>query len=905
MKKIVSIFLMLMLSLPTTILAFAEETQNYEYILPMEFARIERLDNCYIAYDKQEKCAIYSLSGEKLTDDYDFIGPFNENGIAIVRTDNISYTVNSQGDVIGKFDKRIMDDSGTYILMNLDDANEDGRPSSYFMGEFGVCLYTGELLKVLPYEKFNPPKNSGFGITFSGNRLLFTENGLWGAIDENFNTVIEPVYSIIYPFETETGITVARKADGKYGLIDKNGNIIVDFVYDLIQPLSYSGGKVNSYIVMQGNEYMALQGEKYGMLDKYGNIIKEIDELVPQTLYEEYELISVYKKNNREDKEQYGNLYGLIDYEGNVIIPVEHTNIGHISDGIIPAQKSYDHNGYYDLNGNEITEFKYRGASPFSDGLAFVSSCIDDVWTHEVINTKGETVFNPTGWSDGFYGGIAHNADGILIDTNGEVVINNPEWLTVSGLAWWSYKNDGTFVVMGENGYGVVKYNGYISDWAKAEVDEAKNLGIINNDVGYLYQIPITREMFCEFAYNYIVEFGKDLEVSNDHKFTDTDNAKVEALSSLGIIKGKSETEFAPNDLLTREEAATILNRLINVVHPDLASTELYFEFADGTQISDWAMNDIQRICNMGVMKGVGNNNFDPKDNYTTEQAIVTLVRVYASSGISKNVIGGADEPTGILVGEQNKEDNDKLIYGYQVDDTGKILNLSELKKFYIEFAMDNRIDFIPDFDEKDYKTNNPVSTEEFLMLTYYMNKDNLSEDLSMSAELVEKVMRENFGIEKVEHKSQFKGWTYIEEENKYTPYPEGTAEDGIFDVINFNSYKENDKKIYDVTLREYHLPFLFSKDDSASFDTYSSYVEYTKNEENVYRENVLFLLDEKGEKIKNAKINIYNAMYELIVEDNTDGFTAGKTIRIKYYIDEITGTPRFIYKNEELSVLQ
>ena len=264
-----------------------------------------------------------------------------------------------------------------------------------------------------------------------------------------------------------------------------------------------------------------------------------------------------------------------------------------------------------------------------------------------------------------------------------------------------------------------------------------------------------------------------------------------------------------------------------------------------------------------------------------------------------------ADEPTGVLAGEQNKEDNDKLIYGYQVDDTGKILNSSELKKFYIEFAMDNRIDFIPDFDEQDYKTNNPVSTEDFLMLTYYMNKYNLSEDLSMSAELVEKVMRENFGIEKVEHKSQFKGWTYVEEENKYTPYPEGTAEDVIFDVINFNSYKENDKKIYDVTLREYYLPFLFSKDDSASSDIYNSYVEYTKNEENVYRKNVLFLLAEKGEKIKNAEINIYNALYDLIVEDNTDGFTAGKTIRIKYYIDKTTGNPRFIYKNEEENTLE
>ena len=39
-----------------------------------------------------------------------------------------------------------------------------------------------------------------------------------------------------------------------------------------------------------------------------------------------------------------------------------------------------------------------------------------------------------------------------------------------------------------------------------------------------------------------------------------------------------------------------------------------------------------------------------------------------------------------------------------------------------------------------------------------------------------------------------------------------------------------------------------------------------------------------------------------MIVEDNTDGFTVGSTIRIKYYLDEMTGKPRFIYKNEELS---
>ena len=175
------------------------------------------------------------------------------------------------------------------------------------------------------------------------------------------------------------------------------------------------------------------------------------------------------------------------------------------------------------------------------------------------------------------------------------------------------------------------------SEWAWADIDKAHALNITNYGGNYDFSGAITREQFCALIYNYVAEFGELPADSGHIVFIDTDNTKIRVLNTLGIIKGKTETQFAPNDLLTREEAATILNRLINVVHPGLANTELYFEFADGTQISDWAMNDIQRICNMGIMKGVGNNNFAPQDNYTTEQAIVTLVRVYANSGVSKN----------------------------------------------------------------------------------------------------------------------------------------------------------------------------------------------------------------------------------------------------------------------------
>lgn len=77
MKKLLSLILTITILCSMAITAFAEKIQNYEYILPMEYSKIERYQNCYIAYDKQDKCAIYNLNGKKLSDDYDYISKEN------------------------------------------------------------------------------------------------------------------------------------------------------------------------------------------------------------------------------------------------------------------------------------------------------------------------------------------------------------------------------------------------------------------------------------------------------------------------------------------------------------------------------------------------------------------------------------------------------------------------------------------------------------------------------------------------------------------------------------------------------------------------------------------------------------------------------------------------------------
>lgn len=188
------------------------------------------------------------------------------------------------------------------------------------------------------------------------------------------------------------------------------------------------------------------------------------------------------------------------------------------------------------------------------------------------------------------------------------------------------------------------------SDWAKSDIEKAKALNIISDGVSYNFPAPITREEFCELIYNYCANVIGRLEPSQTaSSFTDTDNAHIKILNEAGIINGKTQTEFAPNDLLTREEAAVILNRMVNKTI-SVPVTEMYFIFDDEENISDWASNPIQIMCNMGVMNGVGENKFAPKATYTTEQAVLSIVRVYAAQMVNTGIIGGADKPTEIYV---------------------------------------------------------------------------------------------------------------------------------------------------------------------------------------------------------------------------------------------------------------
>lgn len=169
------------------------------------------------------------------------------------------------------------------------------------------------------------------------------------------------------------------------------------------------------------------------------------------------------------------------------------------------------------------------------------------------------------------------------------------------------------------------------SEWATDYILECMELGFLEGISELNYKEPITREKFCEIVYNMISKStDKQWSAPTAIPFNDTYNPKVASLYYADIIKGKADKQFAPNDFLTREEAATILMRtagIIGIGFPENAYDAKIYN--DEDLISDWAFSSVHYARKMGIMVGTSETEFSPQETYTAEQAIVTIIRLY------------------------------------------------------------------------------------------------------------------------------------------------------------------------------------------------------------------------------------------------------------------------------------
>ena len=168
----------------------------------------------------------------------------------------------------------------------------------------------------------------------------------------------------------------------------------------------------------------------------------------------------------------------------------------------------------------------------------------------------------------------------------------------------------------------------YSSSWAVLSINRAVSLGYINERMQKEYTDPISRKDFGIILYKVLNQNDKLEPIEKPLVFKDIFINEINTLASVGIIKGRNDDIFGAEDSITREEAATILARTVDYLQIPLL-TNTYSKYDDDNNISTWAKDGVYSMQQCNIMLGTDNNNFEPQANYTKEQAIATIMRLY------------------------------------------------------------------------------------------------------------------------------------------------------------------------------------------------------------------------------------------------------------------------------------
>ena len=187
---------------------------------------------------------------------------------------------------------------------------------------------------------------------------------------------------------------------------------------------------------------------------------------------------------------------------------------------------------------------------------------------------------------------------------------------------------DNTSIVSSQTGFADMS-----GHWAENDVIYLQRKNIILSSSGnFLPENNITRAEFAVYITR-ILSLKSDDSAAG--KFTDLNSdayyyQAVISAASAGLINGKTENTFAPNEAITRQEMAALMLRALNKVNKVPVDYDNALDnFGDRSRVSDWAQSSCAAIVKAGLIVGKQNNCFCPQDTTTRAEAVVILARLY------------------------------------------------------------------------------------------------------------------------------------------------------------------------------------------------------------------------------------------------------------------------------------
>lgn len=165
--------------------------------------------------------------------------------------------------------------------------------------------------------------------------------------------------------------------------------------------------------------------------------------------------------------------------------------------------------------------------------------------------------------------------------------------------------------------------------WAYEAVKNLSDAGIVNGrgNGSFDPDAMVTRAEFVKM----IVEAFDIPEAETSVSFGDCPadawfTQYVARAAANNVVNG-FDGNFSPDKPITREDAAVIVSRLVKDASGESVT------FGDAADISDYAKEAVDLLASLGIINGMGDGNYAPKNNITRAQAAKLVF----------NVIGGGD----------------------------------------------------------------------------------------------------------------------------------------------------------------------------------------------------------------------------------------------------------------------
>lgn len=163
------------------------------------------------------------------------------------------------------------------------------------------------------------------------------------------------------------------------------------------------------------------------------------------------------------------------------------------------------------------------------------------------------------------------------------------------------------------------------SHWAKPQIEKYTGMGVIvgYSDNTFRPDNFITRAEFVTilnkyFGFDELAEIGF-LDVPENAWY----RAQIQKAVMQGYIRGYDDNRFRPDEYITRNDAAVIVAKLLDVEL--LTENNEVKIFSDWSKIPAWSLKYVNAIVKHGLMKGYPDNTIRVDQNLTRAEALMLL----------------------------------------------------------------------------------------------------------------------------------------------------------------------------------------------------------------------------------------------------------------------------------------